>query len=85
MKKTVKCCLQCFQEITQRQESDAGNAKMRILPKMLDGYHHFLSIRKATFSLAEDTNFSKMFKDEEIDPNVNPLLIFFYLVNSHGS
>uniref|UniRef100_A0A9J2PEQ2 Nuclear receptor domain-containing protein n=2 Tax=Ascaris TaxID=6251 RepID=A0A9J2PEQ2_ASCLU len=56
-------------EITQRQESDAGNAKMRILPKMLDGYHHFLSIRKATFSLAEDTNFSKMFKDEEIDPN----------------
>uniref|UniRef100_A0A915A8J0 Nuclear receptor domain-containing protein n=1 Tax=Parascaris univalens TaxID=6257 RepID=A0A915A8J0_PARUN len=70
-------------EITQRQESDTGNAEMRILPKMLDGYHHFLSIRKATFSLAEDANFSKMFKDEEIDPNIVLFKNFYwYLTNT---
>ncbi|GMT31296.1 hypothetical protein PFISCL1PPCAC_22593, partial [Pristionchus fissidentatus] len=39
---------------------------MRILPKMQEGYNHFLSIRKATHSLVENDSLSQMFSKTEL-------------------
>ncbi|KAF8387418.1 hizr-1 [Pristionchus pacificus] len=40
--------------------------QMRILPKMQEGYNHFLSIRKATHSLVENDSLTQMFQKNEL-------------------
>jgi hypothetical protein len=46
--------LQLTQAASTRSAFTPVNNEMKILGRMLEGYHHFISLRKASYTLIED-------------------------------